>query len=266
MYTHRLGALLFVVLLAAVACAPVSAPATPPQPSAAPSEPGLPTAVPSQTPTATVTGPSPTTSPISPTPTPTPSISGQFHSLSLQGIANANITANYALAPLGNVTLGSVPFKLQQGESFTSQAGPLPQNATSILVPAQVPKARAVYVLLTGGNLYSQFAGRVIGRVTLRFASGQSYAVDLVAGQNIREWKQGQGVVRSVTDPTVIEVWQDTDKNGPSPAIIDMLSIAVPSNLFADTLVGVEVSDESVKTLNDLDPAINLIGITVRSE
>lgn len=266
MKTLLRGTVLAVVSVIALACVPGREAGT--EPTATPTTVVVPTPSPTRdlAPTPTGTVARPTATPLPPTATPAPTATNRFYPLSLREIANADITENYASAPLGNVTFGEVPFKLGQGRSFTSQADPLPNNPPNVLLPADVPSPRAVYLLITGGDLWSQYAGSRIGRITMRFASGETYGVDLIAGENIREWKQGEGVVSSTTAPSVAEVWRDTDTNGPTPAIIDMLAIDVPPARFADRLVGVELADDSSTTLGSLDPAINLLGVTVLGE
>jgi hypothetical protein len=183
--------------------------------------------------------------------------------VSLQGVANASTTEGYVDPPVGDVVLGGVRFSLGQGGSVTTQASPLPNNPKSISLPVNAQAPQAVYLLLTGGDLFARFAGQTVGRVRLVFADGQTHTVDLVAGQNLREWKLSAGVVSRATDPAMAEVWRGANRFDASMAIIDMLTIPVPAGLQTGWLASVEVLDLSAETVGDLDPALNLLGVSV---
>lgn len=199
-----------------------------------------------------------------PSDTPTAaSLAGQFLPVSLQGFVNASTTDGYVAPPLGDVVLSGVHFSLGQGGSITTQAAPLPNNPKSISLPVKVQAPEAVYLLLTGGDLYSRFAGRTVGKVRLVFDDGKVHAVDLVAGQNLREWKQSGEVVSRTSSPNVTEAWRGANRDDENTAVIDMLRIPIPSGLQAGRLVSIEVVDLSAETVGDLDPALNLLGVSV---
>ncbi len=199
-------------------------------------------------------------------PPPATASGSNFVQLSLVALANANLKDGYANPPLGQVTLGGVPFDLKAGETVTTQAAPLPNNLTRIWLPASAANVRTVYLLLTGGDLYLDYDRRPFGKVRLLFADNRDYALDLIGGINVREWKHGSGVVTSVTSPDVSEVWRSSDRYDGSPAIIDLLRIAVPADLQSRRLEGLEILDTSAATVGNLDPAINLLGVTLAVE
>lgn len=201
-----------------------------------------------------------------PPPTARPIADLRFVQLSLLPVANANLKEGYANPPTGQVTLGGVPFDLKSGETATTQAEPLPNNPTRVWLPASTTNVSAVYLLLTGGDLYLDYDRRPIGKVRLIFADNRDYAVDLIGGVNVREWKQGGGVIASTTSPDVTEVWRSSDRYDGSPAVIDLLRIAVPADLQGRKLEGIEVLDTSTATVGTLDPAINLLGVTLAAE
>ncbi|MCX5682350.1 MAG: zinc ribbon domain-containing protein, partial [Planctomycetota bacterium] len=233
-------------------------PTATPQPTA--SAPPTATPIPTATPLPTATS-SPTTTP---RPTATPQAVAQFTSIGLQAIANASTTSGYVNPPLGNVTLGGIPFNLGQGQSVTTQAGPLPNNPTRVVLPVDVAGPQAVYLLLTGGDLYVRFAGSLVGQVRLAFADGREHRVDLVAGQNIREWKHyDANVISRASSPDLAEVWRGGNKDDSGAAIIDMLKITLPADLRGGRLTAIEILDRSAETVGDLDPALNLLGATV---
>ena len=165
--------------------------------------------------------------------------------------------------PLGDVTLSGVRFSLGQGESITTQAAPLPGNPQSVSLPVDAQGPEAIYLLITGGDLFSRFVGQTVGRVRLVFADGRAHTVDLVAGQNLREWKHMGDVINQSTSPTLTEVWRSANRHDASAAVIDMLTVAVPPELSRGKLVRVDVTDLSAETVNDLDPALNILGLSV---
>ncbi|PKO20938.1 MAG: hypothetical protein CVU38_17440, partial [Chloroflexi bacterium HGW-Chloroflexi-1] len=201
-------------------------------------------------PTATLfpTATRPPTATLLPTRTPQapPTVkSERFVAVSLNGVANASTTDGYVDPPVGDVVLSGVHFSLGQGGSVTTQAAPLPGNPQSVSLSVDAQGPEVVYLLLTGGDLFSRFAGQTVGRVRLVFSDGKVHAVDLVAGQNLREWKHSGDVVSRATGPELTEVWRGTNRDDAGAAVIDMLSIAVPSELQSGRLVSVEVIDLS---------------------
>ena len=236
---------------------------------AAQTPPGTATPLPTATPRPTATPPPTATWTPSATPAAThtppaaPAGAGQFLAVSLEGVANARATEGYVNPPLGDVVLGGVRFSLGRGGSVTTQAAPLPDNLTGIALPLDAPGPQAVYLLITGGDLFSRFAGQTVGRVRLVFGDGQVHAVDLVAGQNLREWKLSAGVIGRTTDPALTEVWRGANHFDASAAVMDMLRISVPEGLQGGRLTRIEVLDLSVETVGDLDPALNLLGVSV---
>lgn len=191
------------------------------------------------------------------------SASGLFATVPLGRLVNGSTEDGYAKPPLGRVNLGGVPFELPAGpNSITTQAEPLPQNPTSIELSVDVARPRQVYLLITGGDLFTKFHGRNIGEVRLHFDTGRMFTQTLVAGEHIREWKLlDQVTVASTTSPNVQEVWRTESRRG-GLGIIDMLTIDV-RDVAVGRLVRIDVVDLSQEMVGSLDPAINLIGVTV---
>ena len=211
----------------------------------------------------TATEPPPSTSTPVP-PTPTVVFVAHAYPISIVNFANASTESGYETPPLGDVTLEGVLFDLPGGQnSVTTQAEPLPDNPTLLTIPLQIDRPQRVHLLLTGGDLYSEYLNRRLGSVRLRFASGATQDEQLVAGYNLREWKlRDQTTVATTTAPNVREVWRTPSDDG-GTGIIDMLTIEIASDEQSSTLVSVEVVDTSVQDTGSLDPAINLIGLTV---
>jgi hypothetical protein len=131
-----------------------------------------------------------------------------------------------------------------------------------VVVRAGVEQPTHVYLLITGGNLYAQYLNQTVGAVRLEFASGNHQSVPLVAGGNLREWKLDTAA--TVRDNAQgIEVFSTPSRHG-GIGIIDMLTIPVSPDLQSGTLERIVVEDWSQRTLGSMDPAINLLGVTVR--
>jgi len=119
-----------------------------------------------------------------------------------------------------------------------------------------------VHLLLNTGNGFNQFNGRVIGRV-VAYCDGASISVaDLQLGRDVREWHIADNVVSTASRAQ--QVWSGALANFPNlTGHIDMLSLDLPSGCRSGRLTALEVIDSSTSTVNSLDPALNLIGITV---
>jgi serine/threonine protein kinase len=196
------------------------------------------------------------------TPKPT-SVELKYQSVSLEAIANASLSADYAAPPIGQQTLADIPFSLKQ-RVFKSQARPSPNDTfpTRATLDLNVPHAEAVYLLLTAGNAFTRWNGRTLGRVTLYFDRAAPLAVDLVLGRNLREWHAASNVVS--TAPGVEEVWRGALAAYPDlEGAIDLLTIAVPPDRREATLTRLEIEDVSTDNVGSLDPALTVSSITV---
>lgn len=230
-------------------------------------EPAFPTLAATSLPTSTPVPPTPTDL-LPPTSTPVPpaptiALAERAFPVSLERLANASTEEGYETPPLGAVVLGGVPFNLPGGRnSVTTQAEPIPNNPTFLVAEAQVERPQRVHLLLTGGDLYSEYQNRPLGLVRLRFASGTVQEERLVAGVNLREWKIfDQATVATINAPNVREVWRTGSRHG-GTGVIDMLTIEVIPANRASALVAIELVDESVPTIGSMDPAINWLGLT----
>ncbi len=198
------------------------------------------------------------------TPQPPSPLPSKFHFISLSEVANASIQEGYSSPPLGQLELEGIPFNLPAGpNSVTTQAEPIPDFPTTVRLTTELYGPEAVYLLITGGNIFSGFFDKQIGTVRFYFAKNRPYDVPLIAGQNIREWKILDEVTVSLaSSPQVREVWR-TESTHDGTAIIDLLTIDLPNDYRSDYLMAIEVVDNSTDTVGSMDPAINLLGVTV---
>lgn len=219
-------------------------------------------------PTATLPVPSPT-----PTSTPRPTNTAlptapplAFHPISLSQIANASTQEGYVDPPLGSRELNGILFDLPPGQnSVTTQAEPLPSYPIVLVLPnLDIQLPQAVYLLITGGNTRAQFQGAKIGTVDLIFSNNQHVTEELIPGHNLREWKiYGDHNVTWTTATNISEVWQTPNHHDSGLGIIDLLTITIPPPLREQTLREIRIYDQSQETVNSMDPAINLLGVTV---
>ncbi len=183
----------------------------------------------------------------------------QFQPVSLGEYANAQTA--FASPPVGNVTLGNIPFELSTN-IFKSQASPSPFNnaPVSIQIPVTIPKAYRIHLLLNTGNGYKEFTDQVIGQITVNCGSGLESIADLRLGNEVREWHNAGNVVSTAV--RVQQVWKEfiTDD---IYGYIDLLTLDLPPSCQNGSLTSIAIVDTSVETVGSLDPAINLVGITV---
>ena len=203
--------------------------------------------------------PPPTSTPrLQPTPVP------QFHVISLAGIANATTDDGYESPPSGRVNLSGVPFDIPSGlNSVTTQANTLPNNPVRVSLTTNIARPLRVYLLITGGNLFVEYLNKQTGVVYLGFEGNQWIPFPLTAGQNIREWKiLHDDTIHTATSPDSQQVWSCGSKHG-GVGVIDMLTLEIPGGLQSGRLLQIIIEDTSVETCGSLDPAINLLGVTV---
>ena len=230
-----------------------------------------PTATP--TPTATST---PSIHPVSPqlkptatptaTPTAIPTPKPFYFTIPITAVANNSTNEGYIEPPSGNITLGGIPFFLPDGQnSVTTQVEALQSNPTVIRLPnLNIKSPSSVHLLITGGYTKVAFRDKKVGEIRLIFSDNQSHSIDLIPGINLREWKNyGDHNVTTISDPNVTQAWAGNNKFDSSMAIIDMLTINIPANQQNNVLAAIEIYDTSAQTVGDLDPALNLIGVTV---
>ncbi|HRE28183.1 MAG TPA: hypothetical protein PK954_16200, partial [Anaerolineales bacterium] len=99
-------------------------------------------------------------------------------------------------APVGSIELGGVVFELD-GRAFRSQAEPAPNNTfpTEAGIVLERAGVTRVFVLITSGDGFTRWRGRTVGEIVLTFVGADPLIVELVLGENLREWHAADNVV-----------------------------------------------------------------------
>jgi hypothetical protein len=201
-----------------------------------------------------------------PPPTQTPEVAltqPAFEAVPLGPIVNASLSEDFVSPPTGSQVFTDVPFKLD-GRVFKSQASPSPNinYPQSARLVVELPRPKSVYVLLAAGNGFFQWSGNEIGRIRLEFAEGVPVTVELVLGQNIREWHSGENLAAAA--PEITEAWRGPIAGHPElTGWLDMLTIELPAAACDDALTAIEIADTSQITLGNADPAVTIAGLSV---
>jgi hypothetical protein len=153
------------------------------------------------------------------------------------GFGNSYLKSRYINPPTGDVVLGEAQFRLEkdtlifdtneQIRYYLSPDDGGKQVMFQILQP--VNRVKSVYLLINSGNSKNIYANRSIGKISLVFKEAPQIDVELVLGNNIREWCPGNSgdYIRETSSPkTIPNVWMGMSKNG-ATAIIDCLKIPV---------------------------------------
>lgn len=213
---------------------------------------------PSESGTGAITGETPAaTIPVTPTPLPETS----YQSIALDSIANGGL--DFASPPAGQVTFGEIPFTISE-QVLKTQASPSPDNkyATTATLTMNIERAVRLHILIGSGNGFTQFNHKQVGDILVECSGSWVQAVSLELGQNIREWHSVGSVVSSA--PDVREVWSGPLRDHPSlMGHIDLLAVGLPEPCYDGTLTGVRIEDISTQTVNSLDPALNISGLTI---
>lgn len=169
---------------------------------------------------------------------------------------------NLGLAP-GSHTLVEIPFNT--GWTATTECQHLPSQPESFEFNLSIGKPIAVHLLLQAGNAFTRFEDNQIGLIILEFSNGDRYEEPLVLGSNIRDWAwENNAAVNTASSPNLKPAW-----SGESPAGVtggmDVLTIPIPPDQANSTLTKLLLIDESRTNVNDINPCIHLLALTVEN-
>jgi hypothetical protein len=165
----------------------------------------------------------------------------QVISLPIGKVANAYLEGKYQNLPLGEVEFGGVNFFLKSGASVfdTSKARFIdPDDCVRVKLELPEPaiQVKSVHLLINAGGGWrihpdskKVFEWLKIGKVILGFEDNIKQTIELILGDNIREWAIGNfpgQLVDRVADPLCQVAWRSTTPEG-KYAVIDRLEIPI---------------------------------------
>ena len=189
-----------------------------------------------------------------------------YYKVSLDSVVNQ--PSNFIDYPWGEVNFGGIPFRIAETQNmFMTQSELEPNLPDYASFSMQVQSPETVYLLLNAGFLDSAYLNATIGKIVLTYDNGSTQLINLVAGQNIREWSWtdlGGQIITQVTDTNVSEVWKGYVVTSPTAYNrIDMLKIPTTNS---SPLTKIELYDLSHNCgVTARDAALMLRGITVQS-
>jgi hypothetical protein len=167
-------------------------------------------------------------------------------------------------------------------ESRTSYAGRV------ITVPVNIAQPKAIHILINLSYGYKCYDGQTVGQLRTNLSDGTWLYYDLIAGDNIREWVNDpasqQDVINGLASREELhpEVWQGRHVKWGSKAIIDMISLDIPTDFQRYALNSITVEDYGLsspdlfercrQTLypkispDGRDPGIIIFGVVVDSQ
>jgi tetratricopeptide (TPR) repeat protein len=191
-----------------------------------------------------------------------------FQLVPLGSLVNIALDAYFTDPPVGQITLGGIPFQIPSaGDNIflTQGCDGHDTNPTSAEVYTNVSYPKGIYFLLNA--VCPKPANATMGRLIFRFDDGSSFTKELVIGQNIRDYylDTQADYVTVVTDPGVQQAWSGRSKMWGGRATIDMLTVPLPEWCQVRTLVAVAIEDTSLHGTDSIGPGIMLVGMTVES-
>ncbi len=175
----------------------------------------------------------------------------------IRSIGNSYLKSRYIAPPSGDVFLGKAQFRLEPDALIfdTNQqiryCTPRKDGGKEIDLPLPEPQnqVKSAYFLINSSNSKSIYKYQHIGEIMLVFKDAPPIVIELVLGDNIREWCPGNpgDFVREASSPMItMDAWTGLSKHGGN-AVIDCLQIPVYEcmrNCFLENIVFVHKSQQ----------------------
>jgi hypothetical protein len=207
------------------------------------------------------------TSPVSQNnePSQTAAVDANFYTLvSLKNYSELSSQETNLGLPPGVHTMIGIPF--ENGWKATTKCNSTINLPIEYSLDVNVSSPLEVYFLIQAGWGLTDYANKEIGYLGLEFNGQESYSEPLVMGYNIRDWSRNKAnAINTLTAPNVQEAWQGTLSDGVIGGM-DILILKVPYQYQDSVLTKIVVADTSETTINNVDPCIHLLGITVLSK
>lgn len=183
--------------------------------------------------------------------------------ISISGISNA-ADPYLPTLPVGATIFGGVNFDLLLNHSFWvgNVGNTAPDLAATIGTNVASPGMARILVL-TGNTFKSEMnIGDRVGSLNFSYSSGPDDVVPLLVGVNVREWSVGSSTeITTFSSPNLQQVWSGIDTRGIDSAV-DMLTVPLDSSRI---LAGITIRDESISTINKVDPVLAMRAITIQT-
>ena len=194
---------------------------------------------------------------------------GRYTFVDLGPLENFKLNA-VKKSPTGHVTLGGVPFQILPQRGALQTKGLYAEGPNVFRIPAEIRRPTEIYILLNGGYVKPEFAGKKVGEVVAQFKNGKEQTFPIIAWKTLREtWSYDDKIVKpdSEGNPKLINVYSEAQNRGrPAKAFLDMYVIKLEHEEGADELSAIEVRDLSEETVHDICPALIISGVTVKHD
>lgn len=183
--------------------------------------------------------------------------SANFVKVSLESITTRATSEIYVNPPIGDVVLGGIPFYIHPTHNMAVPLG----GGNALDISVNVSNTTKVFLLLNSYNTWYYYNNQKTGEIKLEFSDSSVYAKDIIVGGNIREWREGNDIIPTVnwvTDPASQEIFRGMPTHLAPPAVMDMLTLDLPTNFAGKTLTKVTIADTTFG-----DPGIIWMGLTV---
>jgi hypothetical protein len=193
-----------------------------------------------------------------------------FTNIDLAAAANYRINA-VKKYPTGHVLFKGVPFSLSATRMGLQTEGELAPGPTSFEIPVKVDRPTAVYILLSGTYVKTEFKGKQVGEIILEFTGGEKLTFPITAWETLREtWAYDSDIQQpdSQGNPKLVNVYKERQIRAgkPATAFLDMYVIELERPKLGAELTTITVLDTSRETVDSKAPALIVTGITVKRE
>ena len=163
----------------------------------------------------------------------------------------------------GNQELLGIPFDI--GWKISTQGAEKPGWPTQITIATDISNPEELFLLIQAGWGYTWFSDKAIGNIALVFENESRMDVPLVLGDNIRDWTADDpNAVTTSTSSSLRTAYKGIDPPSGKAGHIDLLTITVQDKFTKRTLKSIIIEDITAESTGSLDPALHLLGITVK--
>lgn len=190
----------------------------------------------------------------------------RFQTITLVGITDVRQIEVYNLGLKEGVNiLDNIPY--ETGWKATTQCHDrkeLPESM-SIMLREGVSLPIEAYLLIQAGWGIKQHLGKPIGNVIFLFDNGAQLDIQLVLGENIRDWAEDDPIAVTTEKSEMLEVvYKGYDSNLKKYGHIDRLLITFPKEFHRLTITKIILLDTSTNNVGSLDPCLHLLGLTIK--